>query len=228
MLIKIYQAILCFAAFLAFTTQVSAQVHVNGYYKSNGTYVEPHERTSPNSTVTDNYSYPGNYNPNKDGYSSGTTTTVPAPSYAGSNAANTTNGLSILDLYLIHKAGDIKSAHAFLLTYKQFHFSGSQGKTSEGCEVFKWAQNRQTLEITAGNIELDGKYTPVFFIKYLIPVDEFSAFESQLNQLKFKKESQSVSKFGEPFTLWGAENVLELKLFCTMLKGANYEVTIMN
>lgn len=45
---------------------LSAQVRVKGYYKKDGTYVEPHLRTYPDGIIYNNYSYPGNYNPNKD------------------------------------------------------------------------------------------------------------------------------------------------------------------
>jgi len=44
---------------------------VDGYWKDTNrdgikdTYVQPHQRTNPNSSRTDNYSYPGNYNPNR-------------------------------------------------------------------------------------------------------------------------------------------------------------------
>lgn len=49
----------------------SAQVHVGGYYKNNGTYVQPYVRTAPDSNPRNNYGYPGNYNPNSGGYSTG-------------------------------------------------------------------------------------------------------------------------------------------------------------
>lgn len=58
------------------------QVDVRGYYRSNGTYVQPHQRTRPNSIITDNYSYPGNYNPNKNSI----TTTL---NYSSTNSSST-------------------------------------------------------------------------------------------------------------------------------------------
>lgn len=48
-------------------TIILSQVKVKGYTKKDGTYVQPHLRTSPDNTKINNYSYPGNYNPNKDG-----------------------------------------------------------------------------------------------------------------------------------------------------------------
>ena len=47
---------------------VKADVNVKGYYRSNGTYVQPYTRTSPNNSIYDNYSYPGNFNPNKNSF----------------------------------------------------------------------------------------------------------------------------------------------------------------
>lgn len=49
----------------------SADVSVRGYYKSNGTYVQPHQRTNPDSNPYNNYNSPGQYNPNKGTYNSG-------------------------------------------------------------------------------------------------------------------------------------------------------------
>lgn len=211
-----------------------AQVHVKGYYRKNGTYVAPHERTSPNSTVVDNYSYPGNYNPNKDnssssGYSSGNgynTQSGSSTNYNSSASNPSVKSLNISDLYLIQKSGDVKNANEFLGNYKGFRFSGSLGKDSNGCETYKWVRDNSSIEITSGTFSKDGKYTPVFIAKYIMHKYEYPAFENSLYELKYKKETQSVTKDGEPFTLWGAENFTEMKLFSVMLKGSFYEVTI--
>ena len=42
-----------------------SKVYVQGYYRTDGTYVKGHYRTAPDSNPYNNYSYPGNYNPNK-------------------------------------------------------------------------------------------------------------------------------------------------------------------
>ena len=47
------------------------RVYVRGYYRSNGTYVKPHYRTAPDSNPYNNYSFPGNYNPNKRTFTTG-------------------------------------------------------------------------------------------------------------------------------------------------------------
>ncbi len=49
----------------------SGRVRVNGYYRKDGTYVRPHYRTKPDGNPYNNYSFPGNYNPNTDKYSTG-------------------------------------------------------------------------------------------------------------------------------------------------------------
>lgn len=220
---KIYTFFLEAILILLSANALHAQVHVKGYYRSNGTYVEPHERTSPNSTVTDNYSYPGNYNPNKDGE----TTMSSGPYNASSRTeANSQSAFSISDLYIVNKSGDVKSANEFLSTYKDFLFSAPIETDSKGFKTVKWRRDRETIEITYGTTLLEGKATSVFFVKYLVPFDKFSEFESSLQSLNYKAQSKSITNAGEPFTLWGPENVLEMKLFCTMQKKDFYEVTI--
>ena len=66
------QASLIILLTLFFITGFSQRtVHVRGYTKKNGTYVSPYTRTAPDNTITNNYSYPGNYNPNKGSFTTG-------------------------------------------------------------------------------------------------------------------------------------------------------------
>ena len=46
-------------------------VWVSGYFRKDGTYVRPHYRTKPDGNPYNNYSYPRNYNPNTNTYSTG-------------------------------------------------------------------------------------------------------------------------------------------------------------
>ena len=49
-------------------TSSLAKVKVNGYFRKDGTYVTSHYRSNPDRVKYNNYSYPGNYNPNKNSY----------------------------------------------------------------------------------------------------------------------------------------------------------------
>ena len=60
-----------FILFAQSDADAQGRVYVRGYYRSNGTYVKPHYRTAPDSNPYNNYSFPGNYNPNKGTFTTG-------------------------------------------------------------------------------------------------------------------------------------------------------------
>ena len=60
-----------FILFAQSDADAQGRVYVRGYYRSNGTYVKPHYRTTPDSNPYNNYSFPGNYNPNKGTFTTG-------------------------------------------------------------------------------------------------------------------------------------------------------------
>ena len=78
------------------TGSLFAQVQVSGYYKSNGTYVKPHLRTAPDSSPYNNYSYPGNYNPNKQKVTTGNQSSYLNNYYnnSSSGSSNSSNNYS--------------------------------------------------------------------------------------------------------------------------------------
>jgi len=121
-----------------------SRVWVDGYYRKDGTYVRGHYRTKPDGIKSNNYSYPGNYNPNTEKATSGSSSyrDHSTKSYSTSYSYNQINYSKLNQQYetseILRLQKDLRE-----LRYNPGPVDGVLGpKTIKALMLYKSSQNR--------------------------------------------------------------------------------------